>query len=173
MHPRAGGIAPAQLQRAAVANVVQRTLLLQRAVVSGVRVTQAEADAERGRRWGNAANTFCGTGVRDAILEDMMVERISADITRHVQRPGRDQCEQFYRRNATLYDIPEAARAAHIVCNIDSPADESRAAEVMQQAVARLATGAAFARVADLYSDCKGVGGSVGWVAARRHGAGL
>ncbi len=162
--PHAGGIAPAQLQRIAVSNLVQRTLLLQRAAAADIRVTAAEADAERLRRWGNSSNTVCGTGIRDAIMDDLLVQRASADITRHVPRAGRAQCEEFYRRNGKLFDFPEAVRTQHIVCNIHTPADEVRADEVMRLASERLAAGTAFSRVADQYSDCKGVGGALGWV---------
>ena len=163
--PRAGAINPEHLRSLALRNVVTRTLLIQAANKKGLRVTDAEAEAERVRRWGSANNTVCGAGVRHAIIEDLLVQRIGAVLTRHVQRPGRAEAEDFYRRNRHLYWQPEAVHAAHIVRNVLSAADEPEAEDMLRQAEISLGQGKAFAQVADRYSDCKGVGGSVGWVA--------
>ena len=163
--PQAGAIDPEHLKSAALRNVVRRTLLLQAAMAEGLRVTDAEVEAERARRWGSANNTICGAGVREAIAGDLLVQRMSAVLTRHVQRPGRSDAEEFYRRNRQLYFQPEAVHAAHIVRNISSSCEEAEAEELLKQAEAELASGKAFAAVADRYSDCKGVGGSIGWIA--------
>ena len=163
--PRAGAIDPEHLKAAALRNVVTRTLLLQAARSEGLSVTDADVEAERARRWGSANNSFCGTGVRDAIAGDLLVRRMSAGLTRHVPRPGRAEVEEFYRRNRNLYLQPEAVQAAHIVRNIQQDKEEAEAMRHLEQAEAELARGKAFAQVADRYSDCKGVGGSVGWIA--------
>ena len=163
--PQAGALDPEHLRSIALRNVVRRTLLCQAAVAEGLHVTDAEAEAERTRRWGSRNNVFCGTGVRDAIVEDLLVRRISTVLTRHVQRPSRVESEEFYRRNRHRYYLPAAVQAAHIVRNVESASKEAEAQEILSQAEAELVQGKAFGRVADRYSDCKGVGGSVGWVA--------
>jgi peptidyl-prolyl cis-trans isomerase C len=163
--PRAGAIDPELLRSAAVRNVVRRALLVQAAQAEGLRVTAAEVEAERARRWGSVNNTVCGPGVRASIAGDLLVQRMSALLTRHVQRPGRVDAEEVYRRNRHVYFQPEAVHAAHIVRNIVSAEEEAEAEQTLKQAEAELARGKAFAQVADRYSDCKGVGGSIGWVA--------
>ena len=163
--PYAGGMSPVHLQRLAIRNLVERTLLLQKAAAGRLHVTDAEADAERARRWGSSTNTVCGSDVREAIREDLLVARARAAMVRHVPRPGRAACQEFYERHGALYDLPEAVYAAHVLYNIHSPADEVTAEATLQMAMAQLAEGEAFARVADRYSECKAVGGAVGWVA--------
>ena len=162
--PRAGAINAEQLRSAAMRNVVRRALLLQAAEAEGLRVTDAEVEIERARRWGSINNTVCGPGVRDAIAGDLLVQRMSAVLTKHVQRPGRADAEEFYRRNRHVYFQPEAVHAAHIVRNVLRTAEEPEAGRSLQRAEAELARGKPFAQVADRYSDCKGVGGSIGWV---------
>ena len=89
---------------------------------------------------------------------------MSVLLTRHVPRPSRAEVQDFYHRHRPLYFLPEAVHAAHIVRNVNSEAEEMDAREALRQAEAELARGKAFAQVADRFSDCKGVGGSVGWV---------
>jgi peptidyl-prolyl cis-trans isomerase C len=162
--PNAGAIDPEHLKSAALRHVVRRTLLLQAAMAEGLRVTDVEIEAERARRWGSANNTFCGAGVRDSIAGDLLVQRISALLTRHVQRPGRSETADSYQVNHRFYFLPEAVSAAHVVCNLSSVENLVRAEEALKQAEAELARGKGFAQVADRFSDCKGVGGSIGWV---------
>lgn len=155
--PYAAGMAPAQLQRLAVRNLVQPpkacALRPKRRMRSGFAdgVTTPTRSAERVCATPSWKTYWCS-------------ERASADITRHVPRPGRATCEDFYRRNGTLYDFPEAVRTQHIVCNVHTAAGANRAEATMKLAAERLAAGIAFSRVTDQYSDCKGVGGSLGWV---------
>ena len=166
--PHAGAMDPSHLRAAAVRNVVARTLLLQTAAARKLRVSNEEVNAERGRRWGGSTNTTCGSGVTKAIAEDLLLERISADLTRHVPRPSRAQAEIFYRRNQHLYRLAEAVQAAHIVRNVTSSEELLAADVILREAEAELAKGKAFEQVANRYSDCKGVGGSVGWVVRGR-----
>lgn len=118
--PQAGAIDPEHLKSAALRNVVRRVLLLQAAAAEGLAVSDAEVEAERARRWASTNSTFCGTGVRDSIAGDLLVERMSALLTRHVPRPSRADCEVFYKFNRQLYFQPEAVHAAHVVCITDS-----------------------------------------------------
>ena len=162
--PKAGAIEPERLRAAVLRNVVRRTLLLQAAIAEGLDVTEAEVEAERARRWGSSINRFCGAGVQDSIAGDLLVQRMSEVLTRHVQRPGRADAENFYKLNRKSYFLPESVQCAHVICNVESVENVSFAEDLLRQAEAELAAGKPFTKVADRYSDCKGVGGSVGWI---------
>ncbi len=162
--PQAGGLHPEHSRARALRSVVARTLLLQVARKQKLQPTAAEVDAERRRRWGSEQNTFCGAEVSDALAEELLLERVRAHLTRHVPRPGRAEAEAFFQANKHLYRVAEAVQAAHIVRNVHTAEDERLAAEVLSQAEQELLRGTPFPRVADRYSDCKGVGGAVGWV---------
>ena len=162
--PHAGAIDVSHLRAAALRNVVARTLLLQTAADRGMSLSDDEIAAERGRRWGGSTNTVCGSGVSDAIAADLLLERISAELTRHVPRPSRAQVEAYYRSNQPAYRLPEAVQAAHIIRNATSPEQEAEAEQALREAEAELAKGRPFEKVANRWSDCKGVDGSVGWV---------
>lgn len=162
--PEAGAIDPAQLRSAALHNVIDRTLLLQLARSRQIEVDAAEVQADLIRRWGVERSSACDPGAMNAIREDLLIERAQADVTRHVPRPSRAQVEQFYRANLHHYRFPEAVEAAHILCGCSTAYEEASAIATMERASRELQGGKPFAKVADLYSDCKGVGGSVGWV---------
>ncbi|MGI4756433.1 MAG: peptidylprolyl isomerase [Janthinobacterium lividum] len=162
--PHASGLDPEQVRSAALQNVVTRTLLLQAGDARKLRISSAEIDAERARRWGSANNSVCGADVTESIAEDLLVQKATDDLTRHVPRPARAQAEAFYRQHQQMYYLPEAVEAAHIIRNANSADEEAAAEAVMKQAEVELQQGKPFHQVANRYSDCKGVGGAVGWV---------
>lgn len=162
--PHAGAADPAVLRSQALRNVVARTLLLQAASAQRLSVSPAEVESERRRRWGGTSNSMCGTGVMDAIAQDLLLAKVEAYLTRHVPRPPRTAVEQFYRQHRQRYFLAEAVEAAHIVRAAATPEEHAAAEAALLQAEAELQQGKPFAQVADRFSDCKGVGGSVGWV---------
>jgi peptidyl-prolyl cis-trans isomerase C len=162
--PRAGAIEPAQLRSAALQNVIERTLLLQMAKHREMTVSEADVQAELIRRWGVERSSACDPGAMAGIREDLLVQRLQTELTRHVPRPNRSEVDQFYRSNLDRYRVPEAVEAAHILCGYTSDEEEESALRTIEHAQAKLECGMPFAKVADLFSDCKGVGGSVGWV---------
>lgn len=163
--PRAGAIDPAQLRSAAMHNVIDRTLLLQVARSRQLAVSAIEVQTELVRRWGVERSSACDPGSMETIREDLLIERVQAELTRHVQRPGRTEVEQFYRANLNQYHVPEAVEAAHILCGCTPDEDQASALRRIAEANEKLQQGTPFTKVAESYSDCKGVGGSVGWVA--------
>ncbi len=164
--PEAGGVDPAHLRSMAARNVVDRTLLLQAARDRGIEVSAAETEAELARRWQvERSGGVCDPGSGAGIREDLLLDRITADLIKHVPRPGRVEAEHFYRANPHLYRATEAVEAAHILREVTSPDGESDARVALEQAEAELRKGKPFAQVADRWSACKGVGGTVGWVA--------
>jgi peptidyl-prolyl cis-trans isomerase C len=153
------------LRAEAERRIVERTLLLQMARTQGIWVSEEEIEAERRRRWGSAYNSQCGGGVRAVLEEDLLLERVQAEAVKHVPRPSRTETETYYGAHPEEFFQSERLHAAHIVRNIAHPDEEIDALAAMQSAERELALGKNFARVADRYSDCKGVGGEIGWIA--------
>lgn len=112
--PHARGFEPALLRSQAMRNVVGRTLLLQAAVSHNLRVSASEVEAERRRQWGSTSNSVCGTGVDQAIAQDILLARVQVHLVRHVPRPSRGAVEEQYHRDQQRYFQPEAVEAAHI-----------------------------------------------------------
>lgn len=162
--PYAGGADPAVLRSSAMRTVVGRTLLLQAAAARRLRVTPAEVEAERRRQWGSPGNSVCGTGVADAVAQNLLLARVQADLTRHVPRPARAAVADYYQQHRQRFFLPEAVDAAHIVRACFTQEENSAAESALLQAEAELRQGKPFPQVANRYSDCKGVGGAVGWV---------
>ena len=162
--PEAGGIDPNQLRSLALRNVIDRTLLLQAAAERNLRVTADEVAAELSRRWDVRRDSVCDPGAMELLREDLLLQRMRTELTRHVPRPGRPAVEAFYQANAQHYRVREAVEAAHIQCSISVDTDEVAAHDRIAAAQAELQRGKRFAQVAEAYSDCKGVAGSVGWV---------
>ena len=95
----------------------------------------------------------------------MLIDRFCKELTKPVPRPTRVEVEQFYRANPDIFHQRERIHVAHIIKNVDRPENEPVAMEVMEIANEELASGKPFAKVADRYSDCRGTGGSLGWMA--------
>lgn len=153
------------LREAAKEHVIQRTLLHQMAVQEGFQVSVDEVEAERRRRWGSADNSICGVGILQALEVDLFIQKIGARLTKHVPRPSRAEVEKFYRANPARIHQPERVLAAHIVKNVEKPADEAKARELLEKAETELNTGKSFTKVADAHSDCSGSAGVIGWIA--------
>jgi peptidyl-prolyl cis-trans isomerase C len=151
-----------QLRKAAEEIVIRRTVLRQMAVQRGLHISTREMDAERIRRMGSSA---CGARANEALETELLIERLYMVLTKHVPRPGRAEVESFYRANQAQFYLPERVFAAHIIKNIYSADDVSPVQAVLLQAESELAMGKPFAQVADRYSDCRGGGGAIGWVA--------
>ncbi|MGI4853895.1 MAG: peptidylprolyl isomerase [Janthinobacterium lividum] len=162
--PHAGGFDPEILRAQAARAVVSRTLLLQAAVSRKLRVTAAEIEAERRLRWGSS-NSVSGAGVAKAIEHDLLLARVQADLLRHVPRPSRAEVEQHYHHNRQHYFLLEAVEAAHILRAIGPHENSADAEAALHAAEMELIRGRPFAQVANRVSDCRGVGGSLGWVA--------
>jgi peptidyl-prolyl cis-trans isomerase C len=160
------GQTPVELLRhTAEERVIQRTLLRQMAFHAGFSVSNEEIEVERRRRWGSSNNSICGAGIIAALEADLLIARMSAQLTKHVPRPSRADVERFYKSNLEEFQQPERVQVSHIVKNVEEPSAATAAREVMAKAEQELAAGKPFAKVAEFYSDCKGSGGGIGWVA--------
>lgn len=156
------------LQHMAEQRVIHRVLLRQMALQEGFQISDAEVEAERRRRWGSSSNAICGTGVLQSFRTELLIARMCEKLTKHVPRPTRMEVDRFYRSHPEKFYQPERVHAAHIICNVDRPEDpkaESEARATLEAAETELAAGKPFAKVANRYSDCRGAGGSLGWIA--------
>lgn len=170
-----GGRAPDQVRQASVGTyqrIVQaaeqgllRTVLLRQAgTAAGLRVTQDEVEAERRVRWGSAANQTCGVGVTQQMEDALLLRKTEQHLTRHVPRPERREVETMYRGNPQAFAMPERWLVSHIVKLAESEEERQDARPVLERASEELRRGKSFAQVADRHSDCRGNGGSLGWI---------
>jgi peptidyl-prolyl cis-trans isomerase C len=154
----------AEVQQAAERNVIRAVLLCQLARREGIAVTAEETEQERRAAWGSAANQSCGVGVHEDMAESALCSKAERHLTRHVPRPGRQEVESFYRSRPSLFMLPERWLVSHIVRLAESESERVAAREVLERAAEDLRRGKAFSAVADRYSDCRGNGGSLGWI---------
>lgn len=160
----AGSDSAPHLQRIAEETVVHRVLLVQMARERGLAVSAAEIDAERHRQWGSDSNSICGAGTRKILTDGLLIEKLKNTLARHVPRPSRAMVEAVYRDNPARFWKPERVLVAHIVRIFERAEEEAEAMSQLKQAELELERGKSFASVAERYSDCKGNGGSLGWV---------
>jgi len=153
------------LQHTAEEHVIHRILLRQMAAHAGIAISAEEVETERRRRWGSSNNSICGAGIIAALKADLLMTMMSAQLTKHVLRPSRADVERFYKLNLAEFQQPERVQVSHIVKNVEEPGIEAAAREVIVKAEQELSAGKPFAKVAELYSDCKGSGGGIGWIA--------
>ncbi len=99
----------------------------------------------------------------DDATADLAIERLLADITAVVARPGKSETEAFYRRNRESFFRPEGVHAFHIVKNVDETSGEDEALAAINDVDRLLRAGGSFEELADQYSDCPGRGGDLGF----------
>jgi hypothetical protein len=97
-----------------------------------------------------------GGGSADEWMDRLMAE---------VPRPAESDVKAFYRQHVSSFERPAMVRASHIVKNIDETVTEYEAEAAVREIERQLKSGAPFAAVADLYSDCPGGGGDLGFFA--------
>jgi peptidyl-prolyl cis-trans isomerase C len=170
-----GGRTPQQVQQqsaveyrnmlqSAERNALRSVLLHQLAIAEGITVTTGEAEEERRSVWGSVANQSCGIGISGDMTSRLMVKKLQQHLTRHVQRPDRREVEAIYRNNPAAFALPERWLVSQIVRIAETEEERRQAREVLAQAENDLKRGKLFAATADRYSDCKGNGGSLGWI---------
>lgn len=153
-----------RLLQTAERNTLRAVLLHQLAVAEGITASAEESEEERRSTWGSAANQSCGIGITSDMISRLIVKKVERHLTRHVQRPDRREVESIYRNNPAAFTLPERWLVSHIVRIAETEAERAEATEVLKQAESELKRGKSFAAVADRYSDCKGNGGSLGWI---------
>jgi hypothetical protein len=151
-------------QELAERNVLRAVLLRQVALQENLTVTAQEIEEERRSVWGSAANDSCGTGVREEMAERAAVRKAERHLTRHVPRPSRQEVEAIYRSNPAMFARPERWLVSHIICLAENEQEKQAATGTLARAAEDLKRGKPFAAVAERYSDCKGSGGSLGWI---------
>ena len=137
------------LQRLAERQVIGQVLLRQMAVNAGFTVSAEEVSQQRTRQWGTSSASVCGAAIQRQLTDNLLVEKYCHWLARHEPRPSRAEVEQYYTRHRAEFRVPERVKAAHVVCNVGSPAEEILARNRIEKAEGELARGVAFAKVAD------------------------
>ncbi|MCC7339453.1 MAG: peptidylprolyl isomerase [Bryobacterales bacterium] len=149
-------------------NVIEKALLRQEAVRSGLVVTEEEIlHAIQAMRPYQAAEAGSDTEAgSDSFKRDVetqiRVERLLAKVAENAKTPDKKAVTEFYRKHREEFLTPETIQAAHIVKHVNEDATEEAAREGIAEAERRLAAGEDFATVADSVSDCPGRGGDLG-----------
>jgi len=144
--------------------VLRSTLFQQLAIRENITITAREIEEARRSVWGSSANQTCGTGVDQDIALRLLVMKVQTHLTRHVPRPDRREVEAVYQNRSSSYALQERWLVSHIVRIAETETERTQVREVLALAEKDLNRGKPFATVADRYSDCKGNGGSLGWL---------
>jgi parvulin-like peptidyl-prolyl isomerase len=94
---------------------------------------------------------------------ELKLDQLIGKIITPVPKPKRREVGDYYRNHGDQFAMPEMARAAHIVKNVDEEHSESHARAAIDGLARKLAAGEDFGQLADAYSDCPGDGGDLGW----------
>jgi hypothetical protein len=170
-----GGLTPQQVEQRSVAdfrqaqqlterNVLRAVLLRQFALAEGLTVTDAEIEEERRALWRSTANQSCGTGITEEMTERAAIRRAERHLTRHVPRPSRQEVQRIYQDNPSMFHQPERWLVSQIVRLAEGEEERQAAREALAPALDELRRGKPFAVTAERYSDCKGGGGTLGWL---------
>lgn len=172
----------AQLRREALDDLIKEKLLAERAKELSVSATEAEIEEalERVKSQYNLTtdSEFDAALAQSGLTRDELKKQMRDTIT--IQKVvGRDVTArlevtddmlrlEYERQKEKLYPVPEQAHVAEIVArfNKDSAAEHERAGQRIEEAQARLKSGAAFGDVAKEYSEgaAKERGGDLGVV---------
>ncbi len=150
----------ATLREWARENMIERVLLRQEALRDPEPVPPDAIEA---------ALRGCGTGPEAAEQRreaeaQIRLSRLIERITAKVARPRHKDLVEYYKKNKERFWGEELIHTAHIVRHVDENNSEEAAHEQIKAAERELRAGAAFAEVAERYSDCKGNGGDLGFV---------
>ncbi len=150
-------------------NLIERVLLKQAAVrnttplaveeiEAAMRAVQAEARDQPG-----CFNGVNAEELRSEVEMRLRVNRLIESITAHVAKPRRKDVVEYYRKHRDDFQAAEAVHASHIVKNVDEKTSEEAARAAIERVDAALCEGARFEEWADMFSDCPGRGGDLGY----------
>jgi hypothetical protein len=160
-----GGNADPRLYAVAEENALLQVLLRRAAASHFPEVSEEDIAAEVARRRGTPQSTTCSPSERAAIIRALQIDRLFDEVTRPVPRPAAREVEAVYKAQRERFRMPETLHVRHIIANLDGTRDEAAALAILADARQALEAGEPFARVADRFSDCAGVGGDLGWIA--------
>lgn len=103
----------------------------------------------------------------DTLIDDaqrqIRLNRLISRILGRVAKPKQKEMLDYYRKHPEEFEAPEVIHAAHIIKNVDETHPEAEALAAIGEVRAKLDDGADFEKTADVYSDCPGAGGDLGW----------
>ena len=103
------------------------------------------------------------SSLKEQATADLRLDRLVRKIIGKTPKPKPKELLEYYRTHEDEFDLPEMARAAHIVKDVDETHSEAEAHAAIDEIAGKLKAGAAFAELADAYSDCPGSGGDLGY----------
>jgi parvulin-like peptidyl-prolyl isomerase len=92
-------------------------------------------------------------------------DEMMARLLENIPRPKQSEIAAHYKQFRNTFRRPEMVRAAHIVKNVHETSPKHEAEAAILDIERKLKSGANFAQLADLYSDCPGDGGDLGFFA--------
>jgi len=95
--------------------------------------------------------------------QQLRLQRTMDDLAGDFPKPTSEEVREFSRAIQQGLPLAEKVLAAHILVQVSEERSEAEAFRLIQAAEAELARGIPFAAVAELFSDCKGNGGDLGW----------
>jgi peptidyl-prolyl cis-trans isomerase C len=154
-----------QLQHVAEENAVFHAILNQQAAKAGFTVTAQDISAQLANRRGTSQSSVCSASENASIEREIKVERFIQTVTRNVPRATSRELDAIYQQTRERFQQPEQLHVRQIIKNVNEFASQAEAAQAMQAAQQALRSGRRFEKVADEFSDCRGNGGDLGWIA--------
>jgi parvulin-like peptidyl-prolyl isomerase len=157
-------------QEWALENLIERTLMRQKALETPGKLPQNELDSAQlnvyQRFGGKEKFDESGLGEEFAQREAeiaLRLERLLGEITATAKSPKNKDVAAYYRRHKERWKVPETLRAAHIVKHSNEDVTPEDARKAIDEAYQKLQQGQPFEQLADELSDCPGGGGDLGW----------
>ena len=100
---------------------------------------------------------------RARVETGLRIDRLVARLTAKAAAPKNKDVTEYYHKHRDSFYAPEMVHAAHMVKNVGERTGEAAALEAIRHAQQELRQGKSFEEVADLYSDCPGRGGDLGF----------
>ncbi|MGA1876045.1 MAG: peptidylprolyl isomerase [bacterium] len=167
------------LQKQAMDNLINQTLLQQKADKDGVEPEKKAIDekmAEIAGRFSSpeqfqeqlAAAGLTEGALRQEIQQSLKIESLMAEPMASIKEANDKEVEDFYRNNPKEFQKQEQVRASHILIAVEADeSDDARAQKRLKLAGLKgeIANGADFSTLAGQHSDCptKSKGGDLGF----------
>jgi peptidyl-prolyl cis-trans isomerase C len=157
-------------------SLVVRALLAEEFTKKNITVSEAEIDKEIAKikttlpKGKNLEEILKANGVSDKAFRDDIMEQVKLSKLLEIGEPTEKEMKEFYEKHKNrLFEIPESARARHILITVDATDDAAKKAVKKEKAEAlrkklMVSKGADFEQLAKENSDCpsKAAGGDLG-----------
>ncbi len=148
-------------------NVIEKTLLRQKAKSENGEVTESEIEAgvKQAKEQYYNNREFSPEQekiLRQGVIEHIKFERFINRVCKDVPPPSQEQVREFYEENKENFKTPIQVRVSHIVKHVGGNVDEQAARLQIEKAYEEIKKGASFELTAKKYSDCPDNDGDLG-----------